>query len=74
MGKLRWEQLARDNDNSDIVTWRAKVPGGWLISVWAAKAEADGGGKTPMPGGSNWGGGLTFMAAAEWDVELARKS
>jgi hypothetical protein len=73
MAKIHWKQLAPDNDGSDIVTWRAKVPGGWLVSVWAAKAQADGGGKTPVPGGSNWGGGVAFVPGDDWDVDPVAK-
>lgn len=72
MAKLRWELLKRDNDKSEIVTWRARVPGGWLVSVWAVQSKADGGGAT-IPGGSNWGGGLTFLPDPDqkpWDVEI----
>lgn len=70
MMKLEWKQVKREPDGSDIVTWRAKVPGGWLVSVWAAMPQANAGGKAPVPGGSNWGGGLTFMPdhANPWDV------
>jgi hypothetical protein len=71
MAKLTWQRLARDNDDSHIVTYRAKVPGGWLVSVWAATSTTDATGD-PIPGGSNWGGGLTFVAGSEqeWDVEI----
>lgn len=75
MKKLVWQQLARDpNDKSDIVTYRARVPGGWLVSVWAARAKEDGTGK-PIEGGANWGGGLTFMEGSEteWDDEIVEE-
>ena len=71
MAKLKWELLARDDDNTDLVTWRARVPGGWLVSVWAAKATDDGTIGLDFPGGANRGGGLTFFQCGEteWDVE-----
>lgn len=69
MATLIWKQLARANDNSDIVTWRVKVNGGWLVSIWAAKPQADAGGKSRIPGGSNWGGGLTFVPGDVWEVD-----
>jgi hypothetical protein len=69
MAKLLWKQLASGNDDSDIVTWRARVPGGWLVSVWAARTQADATGQTPLSGGSNWGGGVTFVPVIDWDVE-----
>jgi hypothetical protein len=71
MAKLTWEELARDDD-SDIVTWRAKVPGGWLVTVWAARDHANATGAA-RPGGSNWGGGLTFVPSNIWSVEVAQK-
>jgi len=69
MMKLEWKQVKREPDGSDIVTWRAKVPGGWLVSVWAAASRANAAG-THVPGGSNWGGGVTFVPdhPNPWDV------
>lgn len=69
MEKLVWQELARDpNDTSDIVTYRARVPGGWLVSVWSATAKPNATGKQ-IEGGSNWGGGLTFVTFIDWPVE-----
>ncbi|MGK3966619.1 hypothetical protein WMF01_39205 [Sorangium sp. So ce1667] len=61
MAKLTWKLIPTDNsNNNDIETWRAEIPGGWLVSVWAARDRANATG-TPVPGGSNWGGGVTFV-------------
>lgn len=69
---LRWERLRRDpTDKSEIVTWRAKVPGGWLVSVWGLRPKPDAKGTT-LPDGSNWGGGLTFYPDGkdEWKADI----
>jgi len=71
MAKIEWKQLDPANDGSDIVTWRARVPGGWLVSVWAAASRANAAG-AHVPGGSNWGGGVTFLPEEEgepWEVD-----
>lgn len=65
--RLEWELL--DDESSpgvdhDIATWRARVHGGWLVSVWA-KRTGQGGGGQPVEGGANWGGGLTFVPDPE---------
>jgi hypothetical protein len=41
-------------------TYRAEVPGGWLVSVWAGDEKMQ-----------VWGGGLTFVPDAnhEWKVK-----
>jgi hypothetical protein len=74
MAKLKWELLASDNDNSDIVTWRAEVPGGWLVSVWPAKATPEGTVGPSYSGGTNLGGGLTFLPDNEhrWKPTIKR--
>lgn len=65
MAKLMWKQLANqyephekrgDGLPHNFKVWRAKVPGGWLIS-----------GGDPQ----DYGGGVTFMPDPEhaWDVE-----
>lgn len=76
MAKLKWELLARSDDGSDIVTWRARVPGGWLVSVWGAKPTGDASIGPDFDGGTNWGGGLTFFPCSEreWDVEVESDS
>lgn len=60
--KLIWERL----DNAwpgkvvpEGYTYRAKVPGGWLVSVWAGDEKMQ-----------VWGGGLTFVPddKHEWDL------
>ncbi len=76
MLKLIWELIATDNSNrNDIETWRARVPGGWLVSVWAVRARANATG-TPVRGGSNWGGGTTFLPDPKhrWKVEVGAPS
>lgn len=67
MKKLRWELvksapkgIGNGDPNHDIETWRAEVPGGWLVSVWALRTEADASGPKVL-GGANWGGGVTFL-------------
>jgi hypothetical protein len=60
MAGLEWKVVDRADDTSDIVTYRAKVPGGWLVSVWGERTDDSGRG-AQIPGGSNWGGGLTFL-------------
>ncbi len=41
-------------------TYRAKVPGGWLVAVWAGENKDH-----------RWGGGLTFVPDSDetWTVE-----
>ena len=72
MAKLTWQRL--ESDDSHIVAYRARVRGGWLVSIWAATALANAKGK-PLPDGSNLGGGLTFVPdrAGRWNPELAKK-
>lgn len=45
-------------------TYRAKVPGGWLVGVWAGEDK-----------NQAWGGGLTFVpdpGHKAWDVALRK--
>lgn len=70
MPQLIWKLLDTDNSNDcDIETWRAKIPGGWLVTTWAARAGANAKGAV-APGGSNWGGGVTFVprTSNDWDT------
>lgn len=73
MAQLEWQLIKTDNSNrNDIETWRAKVPGGWLVSVWATRSRANATGSATH-GGSNWGGGVTFVSDPKhknWDVEI----
>jgi hypothetical protein len=74
MAKLKWEYVQTDNTNSnDIETWRARVAGGWLVSTWALRTRANTSGPA-VPGGSNWGGGLTFVpdAGRKWKVDVEK--
>lgn len=62
---LLWERI-RDSwnwGNPEGYTYRAKVRGGWLVSVWAGDKKDQ-----------RWGGGLTFMPDAkhEWDVAVPK--
>ncbi len=54
--KLHWEQLddAWDGPKPDGFTYRAAVPGGWLVSIWAGDSERQ-----------EFGGGLTFLPDPE---------
>ena len=72
MAKLAWKQVAEENRSNversaredglpySFKVWRARVPGGWLIT----------GGDSPTYGGS-----ITFMPDAEhtWDVEEVKR-
>ena len=67
MAKLVWEWIDDDwthGGKPDGFTYRAKVPGGWLISAWAGTPEKHG-----------LGGGLTFLADPDhsWPVTLREK-
>jgi len=53
MAKLEWNVVDDDWHHQSLpkgFTYRAKVPGGWLVSVWAGDAK-----------NQRWGGGLTFL-------------
>jgi len=54
--KLKWERveetLARGRQPTSHGTFRAAVPGGWLVAIWS-----DGAGQH----GNAWGGGLAFV-------------
>lgn len=73
MKKLVWERVCPAEDGSHIVTWRAKVPGGWLVSAWAQRAsEVEGAeAETGIPHG---GGGITFLPdhLHTWEIETER--
>ena len=54
MAKLMWKRV--EDDWSDPpskaatgYTYRARVPGGWLVSVWAGTKD-----------NQKWGGGITY--------------
>ncbi len=54
--KLHWERLDEDWGGEEIEicsTWRARVEGGWLVSVWA--------GPSPKTNNHKNAGGLTFV-------------
>lgn len=70
---LQWEKVRRDpSDKSEIVTWRAWVDGGWLVSIWSEKGGRGGANQTPIKDGTNWGGGVTFYPdpAHQWTAEV----
>jgi hypothetical protein len=68
---LEWRRIKETYDGDDEekstrddkgFTYRAKVPGGWLVGVWAGKDK-----------NHAWGGGLTFIADPTheaWEVEM----
>ncbi|WP_437589311.1 hypothetical protein [Sorangium sp. So ce1000] len=87
---LKWERLAHD-DSGDIKTdwqdtYRARVPGGWLVAIWATverdvtgtpKGQVAPATNTTVAAGRRipdgyWGGGLTFVPdpTREWDPVL----
>jgi hypothetical protein len=54
MAKLSWKRIEdewHDHAKPQGYTYRAEVPGGWLVSVWSgdAKHHAHGGGITFLP-------------------------
>ena len=58
MAKLAWIRIHdewRDESKPQGYTYRAKVPGGWLVSVWAGDAKKH-----------QHGGGLTFYPDPEY--------
>jgi hypothetical protein len=74
MAALRWERLQEVYGNEqtpNCSTYRAKVPGGWLVSVWCAEAIK----ANEHTSKHTWGGGLTFVpdVAHAWDVPLHPK-
>lgn len=50
--RLRWEQVLEEGETGHC-TYRAAVPGGWLVAVWALDFD-----KNEV---TDWGGGLTFV-------------
>lgn len=74
--RLKWELIGVDKSSAipmeEMETYRAAVPGGWLVTVWADvvdKATAKKRGNEIGPG--HWGGGLTFVPDPEhkWVVD-----
>ena len=65
---LDWVLLEETYDpvqpKPDGFTYRARVPGGWLVSVWAGTMEKHG-----------MGGGLTFLPDPDdkWDSLVDRR-
>lgn len=67
MSKLSWEWIDDEwphGGKPDGFTYRAKVKGGWLVSVWAGSVAKHAS-----------GGGLTFVPDPDhkWDVALREK-
>ncbi len=64
MPKLEWKRIEDQWDDPakpQGFTYRAKVPGGWLVSVWAGTEDNHG-----------MGGGLTFVpdpGHSAWQVD-----
>lgn len=57
MKKLVWKRIDdewQDPSLPEGFTYRAQVPGGWLVSVWAGDSKTQ-----------RWGGGLTFFPDCE---------
>lgn len=57
MAKLTWQRISDDWEDPSLpegYTYRAKVHGGWLVSVWAGSVKEQ-----------KWGGGLTFLPDPE---------
>jgi hypothetical protein len=56
--KLEWQLVAETynppTDKHDGFTYRATIPGGWLVAVWSGK-----------PADQRWGGGATFVPDPE---------
>lgn len=67
--KLEWELLDENyspaGTRPDGFTYRATVPGGWLVAVWAGKWEEH-----------QFGGGLTFIPdpAHGWSIGKRMRS
>jgi hypothetical protein len=62
---LHWEMLGEEYSHDadpDGFTYRAKVPGGWLVAIWAGESVKE----------HKWGGGLTFVPdpTHAWEVKL----
>ncbi len=64
-----YKQMSFPTAESRLQTYRAWVPGGWLVCVWADVTSSP-----PTPGSvpaGHWGGGLTFVPDPnhEWETE-----
>jgi hypothetical protein len=67
MSKLTWEWIDDEwphGGKPDGFTYRAKVRGGWLVSVWAG-----------APSEHGLGGGMTFVPDRDhdWVVDTRKK-
>ena len=70
-GPLEWKRISETYDGvpegkssrpDKGFTYRAQVPGGWLVAIWAGEDKT-------FP----WGGGLAFVpdpTHAAWEVEM----
>lgn len=76
--KLVWELVDDESKGlgtditHEIDTWRAKVPGGWLVTVWGKRLGQAAKGPS-VRGGTNWGGGVTFVPDPTYGWELSRQ-
>ena len=66
MGKrLDWKRLAQDWSGAaeHCSTWRAQIPGGWLVSCWSGHKEPSNEHRYPS---------VTFVPdpGHDWDAEL----
>lgn len=65
---LKWEEVPESKHDAmpaGHMTFRARVPGGWLVSVWAGDDKENAGtvGK--------WGGGVAFVIDPQhaWTID-----
>lgn len=68
--ELKWVRVKETYGGKDAPmcsTYRARVPGGWLVSVWAGR---DPSGTYTAIDFHTWGGGVTFVSDPEHRWEL----
>lgn len=61
MANLEWKRISETYDGDatpSCSTYRAKVPGGWLVAVWSAQGSSTNTSK------HTYGGGVTFVPDA----------
>lgn len=70
-GQLEWKRVKEvygGKDTPTCSTYRAEVPGGWLVSVWSGQNPSLKNKDTNL---QTWGGGVTFVPDQhhKWDLE-----